>query len=206
MPNETMSVQIEKINRAIQEIPNVLHPFMKKAMSDFGAKFLSHFTKSRLSGSGVRRRSGSLARSFNRNVFDQDGKLTLVVWTTSKYARLQEFGTAGLPGGVLRPKKAKALAIPVGPALTGAGVSKFESPRQVAGLQVFKPRFKLPFLGMVGRGKNAMRVTPWFLLRKSVKIVGNMKLFVTWKEDVPQAVDMMAKAADEAFAKNYKRI
>jgi hypothetical protein len=206
MPDETMNSQIEKINRAIREIPDVMMPFLKRAMSEFGGKFLRVFTRERLKGGGVRMRSGSLARSFNYNVLDQAGKLTLVVWSTSKYARLQEFGTKGLPGGVLRPKNARALAIPVGPALTPSGVSKFTSPRQVAGLQVFKPRFKLPFLGMVGRGKKAMRVTPWFLLRKSVKIEGNMKLFITWKEQAPGVIPMMAKAADDSFSKSYKRI
>src|SRR3990167_6310333 len=48
-------------------------------------------------------------------------------WGTGqvRYARIQEHG------GTIVPRSGKFLAIPVGPALTGAGVSRFASPRDV---------------------------------------------------------------------------
>ena len=49
-----------------------------------------------------------------------------------KYARIQELG------GTIRPRRSRYLAVPQdpGPALTGAGVQRYQSPRQVPGLRV----------------------------------------------------------------------
>ena len=60
-----------------------------------------------------------------------------------RYAGVQEFGTKGKnpdsPYDTIKPKKAKALAIPEGKALTPAGVPRFESPRGYPGQLRFIP-------------------------------------------------------------------
>lgn len=76
-----------------------------------------------------------------------------------RYARIQELG------GVVRPRTARYLAIPQdpGPALTGAGVSRYESPRQVPGLSVAVSRSgKLRLVDEDGR--------TWYHLVKQVRI------------------------------------
>lgn len=75
-----------------------------------------------------------------------------------KYARIQE------RGGTVRPKRSKYLAIPVGPARTGAGVSKNLSPRDVPGLAFAQSRKGQPLL------LNSLTGQVWFVLRRQVKI------------------------------------
>lgn len=42
-----------------------------------------------------------------------DGRDTVVIGTNVAYAKMMNYGTTGLPGGVLRPKNGKALRIPI---------------------------------------------------------------------------------------------
>lgn len=73
------------------------------------------------------------------------------------YAAIHEYG------GVIRPVRRKWLAIPLPIAKTAAGVSRYQTPRDVPGL-----RF------MLSKRGNALLVdktgVPWYVLRKSVTI------------------------------------
>jgi hypothetical protein len=97
------------------------------------------------------------------------------------YARIQELG------GTVRPKKGKFLAIPVGPALTGAGVAKFASARDAPGLVLVQSRGGNFLLvkaetergpagtsaktGRATRGKLTSKAGEvWYVLRTSVTI------------------------------------
>jgi phage gpG-like protein len=53
--------------------------------------------------------SGGLLGSITYKVIDDK---TVSVGTNKPYAALQHYGSAGLPGGVIRPKKGKWLWIP----------------------------------------------------------------------------------------------
>lgn len=63
--------------------------------------------------------------------------------TILQYAGVQEFGTQGedpsSPYPTIVPKKAKALAMPVGKALTEGGVARYQSPTQFPGELTFAP-------------------------------------------------------------------
>ena len=124
-----------------------------------------------LSGNRLAVRSNRLRNSVNMEVKATGTGIELEVWAgrdaNVKYAALQEHGPRG---GVLRPKRGRFLAIPVGPARTGAGVTKggWESPRTAP----VKLRF-VPIRGgtmgrlvMDQRGKS----TTAYLLVRSVKI------------------------------------
>lgn len=101
-----------------------------------------------------------------------------------RYAALQEFG------GTVRPVKGRFLAIPVGPALTAAGVPRYASPRDVPGLAYVQSRKGQPLLvmaqnaGKVGKSGRAggsakggtLAGSVWYILRRSVTIRG--KFFV----------------------------
>lgn len=86
------------------------------------------------------------------------------------YARIHD----RLGSTTITPKRGKFLAIPVGPALTAAGVARV-SPRMVADLRYVQSRRGQPMLVKEvgkGRGKGAGKVQVWFLLRRSVTIRG----------------------------------
>lgn len=114
-------------------------------------------------------RSGALRRSIHGRA-DVDllgASLTLTAGedgtSTGRYASLQEYG------GVVRAIRSRYLAIPVGPARTAAGASRYTSPRDVAGLS-WHPGREGGMLGKVtGKGKSA-RFEPWFLLRREVRV------------------------------------
>jgi hypothetical protein len=78
-------------------------------------------------------------------------------------------------GGTIRPRTAKALAIPLsgGPALTERGVARYPGPRgaEAAGhkLFVFKAAGKAFLAESVGHGK-AAKLDLWYVLKGSVQI------------------------------------
>ena len=62
----------------------------------------------------VDKQTGTLARSISSEVKSQGERTEGRTGTNLEYARMEEFGTAGLPGGVLRPKNAEYLVFEVG--------------------------------------------------------------------------------------------
>lgn len=78
------------------------------------------------------------------------------------YAGVQEFGAT------IRPRRGKYLAIPVGPALTRAGVARYVSPRDVPGLRFVR----VGNHALLGKpsGRGGKRMTPWFWLVRQVRI------------------------------------
>ena len=77
----------------------------------------------------LRVRSGLLRRSIQGTVEEVEGNLSVVLkagggTSRVRYAAVQEEGTRILPGGALKPKRGRNLAIPTDRALTPSGVSK----------------------------------------------------------------------------------
>ena len=104
------------------------------------------------------------------------------------YARTQE------EGATIRPKNARYLAIPLdpGPAVTGAGVSSYNSPRQVPGLSVRRSSGgNLSLVDDTGR--------PWYVLRKSVRIRGKFYLKRALNEIEGRLPQQLAGALDIAI-------
>ena len=83
------------------------------------------------------------------------------------YAAIQQFG------GIVRAVKSKYLSIPLDPAKTPSGVSKFKSPRQVKDLVAIRSKggnlllFKIPELKAAGKGSMPK---PWYLLKEEVRL------------------------------------
>lgn len=121
-------------------------------------------------------RTGRLRQSV-RAVVEGEGATLLVRLRAGagkadlNYARIQE------EGGVIRPKRGKFLTIPLGAAMTRAGVTRGEflkigGLRTVPGLFVVHTPGHSPVLcRSKGKGKNA-KVIALFLLVKSSKIIG----------------------------------
>jgi hypothetical protein len=121
-------------------------------------------------------RTGRLRNSISGQVTEErDGKFILELSAGGqggqgevKYARIQE------KGGVIVPKKGRMLAIPVGPARTAAGVSRYASPRDVPGLHLAMTRNRQLVLvqGQSGKqtGGKVKAGTVFFILVPSVRI------------------------------------
>lgn len=110
-----------------------LRPFFNRQAPKVGG----YIIKNMLSGQRLRRRTGSLARSVIGLTEDYRGLPALRVGTlrgpSTPYGAIQQ------RGGVILPKKAKALAIPMDAALTPAGVDRFGGPRGYPGELKFIP-------------------------------------------------------------------
>ena len=106
-----------------------------------------HVSRTMLSGQRLKRRTGTLAKSVTGTGLRIDGipamRVGIFRGPALKYAGPQELGTKGKnpesPYGTILPKKGKALAIPLGPALTPAGVEKYGGPRNFPGELHFIP-------------------------------------------------------------------
>ena len=96
-----------------------------------------YVSRNMLSGQRLNRRTGTLARSIlgrSELVKGVPGmRIGVFRGPALAYAGIHE------EGGTIVPKKAKALAIPMGPSLTAAGVEKFGGPREYPGALKFVP-------------------------------------------------------------------
>lgn len=176
-----------------------------KAMVRFfdreGSLIAAHIIRSRLSGgSGLRRRTGSLARSVVGEGFVTNGlpavRVGVLRGPAVRYAALQEFGTKGKGGlfPTIVPVKAKALAVPQAPALTAAGVDRKGGPRNY-------PKGQLRFIPFRGRsavvgglysdselqpGVSLRSITPFYLLLSRVDIAPKRFLRDGFAEELPR--------------------
>ena len=101
------------------------------------AEIATHVIRTKLSGQLLNRRTGQLAQGTIGMAHRSGGvpglKVGVLRGPARAYAHVQE------DGATIRPKTAKALAIPQGPALTPAGVDRYGSPRNFPGELRFIP-------------------------------------------------------------------
>jgi hypothetical protein len=104
-----------------------------------GQKIATHIVKTKLSGQLLGRRTGQLAQGTIGLAERRGGvpglRVGVLRGPAIAYAGIHEHG------GTIRPKRARALAIPVegGPAVTQAGVERFGGPRSFPGKLSFIP-------------------------------------------------------------------
>lgn len=124
---------VELLKR-LQEMtkPGVVEQYLLRFMDREGQLLAAQVVKTRLSGpasggNGLRRRTGSLARSIMGRGEMVNGvpgiRFGSLRGPALKYVALQEYG------GTIVPKSAKNLAVPVNDALTPAGVPRKPGPR-----------------------------------------------------------------------------
>lgn len=105
-------------------------------------------------------RTGRLRGSIAGLVEDEPAAFLVRLRSDVPYARVQE------EGGTIRPRRGKFLAIPN--SLTGAGVSRYASPRDVPGLRFVPTRGGASGMLVrdVGRGKSARIEVMFWLVRQ----------------------------------------
>lgn len=149
--------------------------------------------KDRLGGDVLMVRTGNLRRSITGEVVRADASgVEGVVMAgggprSVRYAAIHEYG------GIIRPTKAKALAIPLQRAKTASGVGRYASPRQVQGLALLWPKGS-PRGWLVKRKKRSTEF--WFMLVRRVVIPERPYV----RPSVREAVTGLRSRVHDAFA------
>lgn len=124
---------VQNVTRNLRSAQSKIRSESEFQMSRAQTYLADYIARNKLSGQTMKRRTGNLAASIRPGRREWLGaRLTGVVGSNLTYARIHE------EGGVIRPRKAKYLTIPVGKALTAAGVVR-KPYRQWSGLEL-RPR------------------------------------------------------------------
>jgi len=183
-----------------------LFALLDEVLEREGQLTAAHIVKTKLSGSPLKRRTGSLARSIVGVSARHQGFPALQIGVfrgpALAYANIQEHG------GEIRPRKARALAFapPGSPALTAAGVERHGGPRNYPGSLTF-----IPFKGVnaVGglfdsvalKGVTSLRdITPVYLLLRRVFIKPKHYIRDGVMERLPAIAKAISKALVDLFA------
>lgn len=149
--------------RNLEDISNRFKPLkvyraLDRFFDEIALWIAGQIIKTSLSGKLLKRRTGQLASSITGRSIREKGvpgfKVGVFRGPALRYAGILEYGTKGFnpksPYPTIKPKRAKALAMPVGDAVTAAGVSRFGGPRDYE-----KQAGKLTFIPF-GRGSGAI--------------------------------------------------
>lgn len=148
-------------------------------MKRVGVMLERYVKTQKLSGQSLNVRTGNLRRSIFHQVGVVDDDAFVVIGADlekAPYARIQEMG------GVIRPKRAAHLAIPIGEATTKSGVARFSARDLISQPQAYGyvgtfTRNKIIF-GKLPNG----RIEPLFVLKNQVTIKAVGYLSGTVKE------------------------
>lgn len=186
-------------------MPEAFFQLVKQAMARYLHFFRGRISRERLRGvPGLARRTGFLAQSQKVVVVGSDMQSLNGVYSIGgglvKYARIHE------EGGIIRPTRAKFLAIPLQAAKTAAGVGRAVSPRD------FKDTFvrKGIIWQRIEKGKRAPKgassnlatrgkIVPLFVLKRQVKIEPRLGVVALFRGDEPKRTKYMADAVRAAL-------
>jgi hypothetical protein len=160
---------------------------LHRGVVDAASKVASDY----LSGQSLRSRTGNLRRAVQGWMdSDYDGVVGVAAGSAvSKYAWLLGDGEK-----TIRPKNGKFLAIPIGDNLTGAGVARFTSPRQVP--QGFFIRTGGRLLFGIKNGKKG-KFRALFAMTKEVTIIASEALF----DGVSDSLDNITESINQEIEK-----
>jgi hypothetical protein len=185
-----------ELSKMLQRIPSAVEVELHRAMTAWGNDHLVRMRR-RMRADGeadsVRSRTGLLFGSFQKEIRRAGGLggLRLKMFSAGvKYADIQE------RGGIIRPKKAKYLAIPTPAVKTPAGVARYKSPRDYPG-ETYVWRSKRGSLWIAESKDGKVRLL-WHLV-KSVRIKGRLGWFDTWRGAAGLRRDMLKAAAARAL-------
>lgn len=141
-----------EVGRAMRSKADAFYPEIRRAFERDGVRWVSGMqgsisgplvlggAKSSAARLSSRQGASGLKGSFRYVVEGADlNSLTLRKYSTKRYAKTHELGTVGAGGTMpdIVPVTAKALAIPLEPAMTPAGVPRRPGPRDWEGLFVY---------------------------------------------------------------------
>ncbi len=186
-----VKVNAAKFNAALGRFPKELARNLKTGVATYLQAFRGRMGRERLRGRpGVAKRTGFLTASQKLIVTGDTVDRILGVYAIGggvvKYAALQEYG------GVVKPTRAKFLAIPLEAAKTAAGVSRYVSPRDLSDTFIRG--------GIIYQNQDGKAV-PMFALRKSVRIPPRLGVRETWEADREKRLGYLKRAVAAAVEK-----
>ena len=162
-----LTVDTSKFMRAVGRIPGAAKYARREICDQLGKRFIADFIRKAFAGRPrLKNRTGNLRRSFGHQIVERQDGTQVLVRSNSQYAALQEHG------GTVTPKRSKWLTIPVGPALTAAGVAR--GPARSFDLS-FRPT-KSPATALLVNAKGVV----YFVLKKSAKVPPRLKMRASW--------------------------
>ena len=186
MPDSVrIKIDTRKFSALLKATPGLLRQGTRIGLDRVSQGVLLPLTKQTRGRPGVQTRTGALRRGMFA-VVAQDERTTYLTNGIAgvKYANLQEHG------GTIKPVRRKWLTIPVGPALTAAGVARGPA-RSFPGLKFILSKDKKTALlvmpplktkgGKLRKGQDA-RGTIYFVLKKQVTVPGRLAFVKTWRE------------------------
>lgn len=183
----------EQFRAAMEKAPVAVFQAVSQSLISSARTFVQGtFVRNRLSGRpGLQTGGGDLRRSFNLAHTGNDLRsFRLVEFTTSPSAVLHE------KGGVVRPRKSKYLAIPLGEAKTAAGVAR-------ASVRSYKDTFVRPSprrSALVVYQRRGSRSVALFLLLRSVTIPARLGFEAEWRTDQPGRMDRVGDVVHRVLA------
>ena len=148
-----------KINHSLEEVLKTTRREIKSLLKEVSLFLYTDVVRNFLSGQALKVRSGTLRRSVYPIYEERGNKVFSGVAFGVKYAKTH-IGRKGTYE-IIKPKRTKFLAIPMGEALTPAGVSRYRSPRDVPNTFV---------KGEVIFQRRGKRAVPMFILKRQVKV------------------------------------
>lgn len=164
----SITTNFAQLRRRIESIKGRGFKRLREAFRDISNSFITKHKEKNLSGRpGLRRQTGTLARSFRYTITGGNtDTLRSTIFTGTKYAAIHEFG------GVIKPKNGPYLIIPVLKGSRYAIYQKFNKPGQGGKL--------LAALGRIKRISKSSKAIS-FRMVKQVYIPPRMKFISTWK-------------------------
>lgn len=166
MALDTLTIDTSQLTARVNKLAALAGPAFGQAVAPLvnEALKIGHDEVIRLlSGPVLKRRTGKAAGSVQVVPAQAEGDIvTGSIGSNVRYLHFQ------FKGGTIVPRNAKWLAIPIGNALTPAGVPRYPSPRD-AGKLIFIPRTRAGN-AILARRKPGGGLDPLFVLKKSVTI------------------------------------
>jgi len=152
--------------------------------------------KLNLSGNILQRRTGHLRASIGSIVETSSDGLVAVVGSGVRQGKRLPYADIQETGGTVRPSVKSWLTIPLSAAKTSAGVTRFTAQDVKNGNTKYEGSF---IRNGIIFGKTRRKITPLFVLKKSVQIRPSKYLSITKEETAREVSDEMIKAAKEAI-------
>ena len=189
-----MGSEFQRTIAELSEAGNAILAAVTRGLFKGAKSTASNIVADRLSGQDLKRRSSNLAR-------EVDGWMA---GDTEAIIGIQEGSVVdkykwllGDEDKTITPKNAKFLCIPIAENLTGAGVARYSSPREVPEGFLVQSKGKLLFGYRKGKTSRA-KFRPLFTLVKSVFVQGTGAL----AEGVLDNVDNMTSEIESEIAKS----
>lgn len=200
---EVNSTDLNRVIKGLRELdPKVQQSPVYKGMVDCSL-MMEKALKNYQRFSSLKRRSGYLARSIGSVVVQEEGEIVGIVGSGVRTGSRVKYADIHERGGIIRPKRAKYLTIPIGRSKTKSGIGRF-SARDIMGgftnydeTAVFKSkRGNLIYWG-VRKLKKGRKLEPLFVLVKQVKIPARRYMSLTARANTQRVMRQLQNRITE---------